>query len=405
MIESGLHQDVNINAQGGGEALTYFVAGGFLYDQGSIKPNDEKRGNFRVNLNWTATDKWSFEANSMYTHNGTTLLQSGNNWTALLGNALLGNPTTATTKRPYGEPWVAIADIKKLKAVSTVDRWTGGLTANFAPSTNFTHRLTVGLDAVSDETSKFFPFGSFYVYVNTVGERDLGYRNFKSFTFDYLGRLSFTLPAGIGSEFSYGTQGFWQQERRNMAIGKTYAGPGVYVVSGGAQTLAAELYSKTVNIGGYVQNRFSIADKLFVTGGFRMDGNSAFGQDYGFQFYPKADAAYVISQEGFLPRFISSLKLRTAIGASGLTPGAFDQFRTFQPQAVLDDSGGVYPDSPGNKNLAPEKTLEVEGGVDLGLFQDRNSPTTIAIPRTGCSAFRCLPARASSKPNCRMWVI
>jgi TonB-dependent SusC/RagA subfamily outer membrane receptor len=371
LIQSGLHQNVNISAQGGGEALTYFVSGGYLYDQGSIQPNDEKRGDLRLNLSWTASDKWSFDVNSMYVHNGTTLLQSGNNWTALLGNALLGNPQTATSDRPFGEPWVAIRDIQKLNAKSTVDRWTGGVTARWAPARNFTHRLTLGLDAVSDETTKFFPFGSFYVYVNTVGERDLGYRNFKSFTFDYLGQVNFKLPWGIGSDFSYGTQGFWQQERRNMAIGKTYAGPGVYTVSGGAQTLGAELYSKTVNIGVFAQNRFSIADKLFVTGGFRADGNSAFGRDYGFQFYPKADAAYVLSHEGFLPGFVSSLKLRGAIGMSGNTPGAFDQFRTFQPQAVLDDQTGVYPDAPGNNKLAPERTLEVEGGTDLGLFQDR----------------------------------
>ncbi|MBI2537156.1 MAG: TonB-dependent receptor plug domain-containing protein, partial [Gemmatimonadetes bacterium] len=144
LIENGMHQDVNINVQGGGEALTYFVGGGFLFNEGSVKPNDEKRGNLRVNLNWTTSDKWSFEVNSAYTRNATTLLQSGNNWTSLLGNALLGNPRTATTARPFGEPWVAIKDIQKLEAVSAVDRWTGGVTANFTPLRRFSHRLTAG---------------------------------------------------------------------------------------------------------------------------------------------------------------------------------------------------------------------------------------------------------------------
>ncbi len=399
MIESGLHQDVNINVQGGGEALTYFVAGGFLFDEGSIKPNDEKRGNLRVNLNWTATDKWSFEVNSAYTRNSTTLLQSGNNWTSLLGNALLGNPRTASKTRPFGEPWVAIADIKKLHAVSAVDRWTGGLTANFTPLRRFTHRLTLGADVVNEETSKFFPFGSYYTYVNTAGEKDLGYRSFKSLTFDYLGRLSLDLPAGIGSELSFGTQGFWEEDRRNMAVGKGYAGPGVTLVSGGAQTIASELYTKTVNMGIFAQNRFSVRDRLFLTGGFRLDGNSAFGKNYGFQFYPKGDLAYVLSEEGFLPGFISNLKLRAAAGMSGLTPGAFDQFRTFQPLTVLDDNTGVFPDSPGNAELAPEKTLGLEGGIEAGFFQDRLGVDFTVYRQKTSNALLSVPLAASQGFN------
>jgi TonB-dependent SusC/RagA subfamily outer membrane receptor len=371
MIKSGIHSDANLSVQGGAEALTYFVGGGLLYDVGSIQPNDQTRGDLRVNLDWTASDKWSFEVNSGYVHDNTTLLQSGNNWTSLLGNALLGNPKTASAAKPFGEPWVAVADIQKLHAVSGVERWTGGLTSNFRVSNSFTHRLTVGLDQVSEEISKYFPFGSYYTYDGTVGERDLGYTARKNLTFDYLGRLSFTLPAKIGSDFSFGSQGTWTQERRNMAVGKGFAGPGVTVVTGGATTTGAETYLKRVNIGVFAQNRFSFSDRLFVTTGFRLDGNSAFGTNYGSQFYPKADASYVLSDAGFLPGFISNLKVRGAVGLSGLTPGAFDQFRTFVPQAVLADNTGVVPDSPGNDKLAPEKTLGMEGGVEAGFFKDR----------------------------------
>jgi TonB-linked SusC/RagA family outer membrane protein len=371
LVERGLYQAADLTVQGGTEQLKYFVAGGFLFDEGSVKPNDMTRGNLRVNMSWTATDKWAFEVNSGFTRNVTTLLQSGNNWTALLGNAIVGVPTKATKKRPYGEPWTAVEDIKKLEANSAVDRWTGGVTVNFTPLERFTHRLTLGVDATNEEISKFFPFGSEYVYVGTDAEKDLGYRAFKSVTFDYLGRLSFDLPAGIGSEFSFGTQGFREENRRNMSVGQGYAGPGVSTVSGAAITTGAEIFDETVNIGVFAQNRFSIADRLYMTGGFRLDGNSAFGQDYGFQFYPKVDASWVVSEHGFLPGFVSTLRLRGAIGMSGLTPGAFDQFRTFSAATVLDDVTGVIPDSPGNADLGPERTLGMEGGIEFGLLNDR----------------------------------
>lgn len=370
LIENGLYQDANLTVQGGGEALSYFVAAGMLFEEGSIKPNDNTRGNLRVNLNWQVSDKWTFDVQSMYTRNVTTLLQSGNNWTSVM-QAIVGNPRSATAERPYGEPWTAISDVKKLEANSSVDRWTGGVTINFTPFQRFAHRLTLGLDQVSDEINKFFPYGSSYVYVGTDAEKNLGYRSFKSATFDYLGRLSFDLPAGIGSEFSFGTQGFWEEERQNMSIGQDYAGPGISLVSGGSKTLGAETYRKTVNIGIYVQNRFSVADRLFFTGGFRLDGNSAFGENYGFQFYPKGDIAYSVSEAGFLPGFISNLKLRAAAGMSGLTPGAYDQFRTFSSLTVLDDNTGVTPDSPGNIQLGPERTLGLEAGIEAGFFNDR----------------------------------
>ncbi len=102
-----------------------------------------------------------------------------------------------------------------------------------------------------------------------------------------------------------------------------------------------------------------------------MDGNSAFGVNYGLQPYPRGDIAYLVSEEGFLPAVISSLKLRAAIGTSGLSPGAYDQFQTFDPTAVLDDVPGVTPANPGNPELEPEKTTEIEGGFDLGLLDDR----------------------------------
>src|SRR5574341_297772 len=114
---------------------------------------------------------------------------------------IVGNPRSATAARPYGEPWTAITDVKKLEANSSVDRWTGGVTVNFTPFQRFTHRLTLGLDQVSDEINKFFPYGSYYVYVGSDAEKDLGYRSFKSATFDYQGRLSFNLPRSTGREW------------------------------------------------------------------------------------------------------------------------------------------------------------------------------------------------------------
>ena len=372
LIENGLINSYDITVQGGGQDVTYFVSGGYAFEEGSIQPNSMNRGNLRVNLKWLTSDKWSFELNSAYTRNRILALQSGNNWTSLYGNAILGNPKKATEDTPFGEPWVPVQNIRQIEAYSDASRWTGGFTATFQPITRFTNRLTVGLDNVADQKERLLPFGNYYTYLGEQGERNIGYRSANTFTADYLGTLNFTLPAGVGSDFSFGAQGFWETEEYSFAIGQGFAGPGVTTVGGAAVTFGDENFVETIQVGMFAQNRFSFGDRLFATLGLRVDGNSAFGVNYGLQPYPKADMAYVLSEESFVPEVISNLRLRAAVGTSGLSPGAFDQFQTYNPTAVLEvDVPGVTPDNPGNPDLEPEKTTEIEGGFDIGLFDDQ----------------------------------
>jgi TonB-dependent starch-binding outer membrane protein SusC len=370
LIQNGQHQNADVTVQGGGREVSYFAGAGVLYDQGSIQPSDQLRGNARVNLRWQGSGKVSFDLNSAFTHNRLNLLQSGNNWTALLGNALIGNPLQATDRRPFGEPWVAVSDIRKIESRQSASRYTGGLTINYRPSESFGHRFSVGLDQVNERRERFYPFGSFYIYVNEDAERDLGFRDFQSWTLDYLATLAWRLSPSVESDFSFGAQGFWEIDRQNVGVGENYAGPGATTVSAGAITYASETFREEINVGLFGQSRFGIANRWFVTLGARLDGNSAFGENFGLQFYPKSELAYLLKEGAGT---LSSLKLRAAVGRSGLAPGAFDQFRTFEPITVLGDVGGVRPSNPGNADLEPEKTTEFEGGFDAGFFNGRVS--------------------------------
>jgi TonB-dependent SusC/RagA subfamily outer membrane receptor len=372
LIENGAIQSYDLSVQGGGQDVTYFVAGSFSSEEGSLKPNEQSTANLRLKLQWLPSDRWSFDLNSAFGKNDILALQSGNNWTALYGNAVLGNPRLARPERPFGEPWTSVADIRAIEAFSHARRWTGGLTAVYQPSRRFVHRLTLGYDEVTDRKERLLPFGHTYVYLGDVGERNIGYRTGVTTTVDYLATLGMDLGSRVASDFSVGAQGYWVDESLSMAIGRGYAGPGVTTVGGAATTLADEYFEESITVGVFAQNRLSIDDRLFATLGLRIDGNSAFGTNYGLQPYPKADIAYLISEEGFLPAAVSNLKLRAAIGTSGLAPGAFDQFQTYTPTAVLDtDEPGVTPANPGNPNLEPEKTTEVEAGFEMGLLEDR----------------------------------
>src|SRR5262249_9586580 len=131
---------------------------------------------------------------------------------------------------------------------------------------------------------------------------------------------------------------------------------------------------------------FGLKDRYFLTVGGRLDGNSAFGEDFGFQVYPKASASWVISEEGFWKPALGTLKLRAAYGSAGRAPGAFDAVRTFN-QVGWGGAGAVRPGNLGNPGLGPERTTELELGFDESLLDGRlnvdftyfNAKTTDAI--------------------------
>jgi hypothetical protein len=68
----------------------------------------------------------------------------------------------------------------------------------------------------------------------------------------------------------------------------------------------------------------------------------------------------------------STVRVRAAIGRSGLQPSAFDKFTTFTPLPSA-EGPGVRPANLGNDALKPEISTEWELGTELGLFRDRAS--------------------------------
>ena len=110
----------------------------------------------------------------------------------------------------------------------------------------------------------------------------------------------------------------------------------------------------------------------------RTDQNSAFGENFGLQTYPKVGVSYVLSEYSFWPTgWWDTFKLRGAIGDAGKAPGAFDKVRTYEPVSGGDpvtgdeNEPGFSPANIGNAELGPERTREIELGFDAGFFRGR----------------------------------
>ena len=109
-----------------------------------------------------------------------------------------------------------------------------------------------------------------------------------------------------------------------------------------------------------------------MTVGGRVDGNSAFGENFGFQTYPKASASWVVSDESWWSEKFGTLKARAAYGAAGRAPTAFAAVQTWEPVG-WGTAPAVRPLNLGDPDLGPERTVEREFGIDQALFSGRLS--------------------------------
>jgi len=362
-------QKYSLSVSGGGESLRYFVSG-MMGDDDGVLPNDnETKYAVRGNFSFSPLSNLLLTWNTSYTKDRIANTAAGNNAHGLTLNAFRRDRNYASNDRPEVVERMLDQEIN-----SDVDHLVTGGTVSWSPVANFTNKFTVGLDMAQIENRNLRPFGFVSLPTGLVSSRR---HQYQTLTFDYVGNLSFALGGDLRSTLSWGGQSVAEDVRETSAQGENFPGPGKPVVSSGGTTLGFEERRRVVNAGVFAQNLFDFRDRYFLTLGLRVDGNSAFGEDFGLQLYPKASFSWVISEENFFPATLGSLKLRAALGQAGRAPGAFDAVRTWEPVG-WGGQPAFYPRNVGNKDLGPERTTELEAGFD-GSFLDNRLTTEVSF--------------------------
>jgi outer membrane receptor protein involved in Fe transport len=150
---------------------------------------------------------------------------------------------------------------------------------------------------------------------------------------------------------------------------------GSETVRGAGTTQADDFFLELVNYGLYVQQNWGFYDRYFLDVGLRADGNSAFGEEVGLQYYPKVGFSYDLGSEDFFRNsvssdVISSLRLRGNYGVAGNFPPPFANDRTVSFASYLGNQTAAFG-QPGNPDLKPEKTHTLELGGELQALSGR----------------------------------
>ena len=258
--------------------------------------------------------------------------------------------------------------------VADADHFTGNVRGTYEPlQGRLRGDVTLGADITNTRESSLIPFGN---NVDQFSARlPLGGKNFtatfhRELTID--GKVNWNEKMGtLSSQLTVGGQGFISNNHFRSGTGNDFPGPGLEVAAAGARQTVDESFSEVVNVGLLGQEQIGYQDWAFVTVGGRWDRNSAFGENTSGALYPKVNASLVLSDmPGWNVPMISTLRLRGALGRSGLQPGAFDRVSTFQA-GTSELGSGLIPANLGNPDLKPEVTTEFEAGAELGLLDNR----------------------------------
>jgi TonB-linked SusC/RagA family outer membrane protein len=383
-IQHGYRHQSGLSVAGGSDVAMYYLSGDMEDETGTFKsspitgynPNQIDRITLRANVNARPTDDLDFSVRTGYSTADNSLPVTDNHLLGIHLNALVGSGDSTVNNGLYNN--VTFAHLLTNMRQQEVRRLTGSLQANYRPLDWLTMSGSAGLDQVHRHDQMFFPSNVLTTY--TALYRD-GYRDSYrvetlNFTTTGSAAANLALRDDLISTSTVGVQLTRENYHDTRGSGQGMV-PGVTSLQGATSLFtASENTVEFATFGAFAQQQFAFRDRVYVTGALRGDDNSAFGDNTGFVMYPSVSASWVLSEESFFPSMpvLSSLRLRSAWGKSGLRPGARDAITLYDPVSVrMDgtDSRAFTLRSTGSADLRPEIAREFEFGLDAGFFDDR----------------------------------
>lgn len=402
-LRDGNSHSATLSARGGGEGFNYYLSFEESKEKGVYNNNFNNRRGGRANFTVTPSENFSFAANVAVARVHNMMNWANNSSNSILRNGMRGRPGVMG---PFRENWRGMTP--ELSNMYDNQRWTErhtvGAQINWTPFHWWENRLSMGLDK-SDRTVQVFyeidrtglePFGA----VNATGtiSRDLP-RN-HVYTLDYAGTVRYTLSNDWQANTSFGLQVNRNESESHSADGEGLVANQLNMVGQAAVTSGGQSRSEQVSAGFFVQEQLTWRDRVYLTGAFRFDDNSAFGEDFEYVVYPKAQAAWVLSEEDFFDYdFVDEFRLRSAWGRAGSAPSPFTADRTFEPNVTtIGDisTGQLSTSSFGNPDLKAETGQEYELGFDASMLDGRLSVEATYYNQTTKDALLNVPVPQSS---------
>lgn len=388
MFRTGFMQNYTVSYSGGNEKAHYYVSGGFMDQQGTVKTIGYRRFTFQNN-NDAQVLKWL-----KFTNNITFSTDTKTGGSYSVTDAMNALPTQplknadGSWSGPEGNAYW-YGDIRNpIGTLYTNENKTSGYNflANISAEITFTKWLkfksTFGYDAklwFNDNMTYAYP------YKPTPVEETTRYQDSnKAFTYLWDNYLTFdhTFKGKHYLNIMAGTSAQWN---RNSAFNGTKGGflfDDVHEFDNGTSTKALGGSSSDWAMFSFMARaNYSYDDRYLLTVTFRRDGSSRFGPHHRWGNFPSASAAWRISREPWFPGrndgnfVINDLKLRAGYGVTGNDKiGSYAYIQTYNTGAYIfgdDVVTTLMAKTMANPSIHWEEVQQANIGIDLSLWNSR----------------------------------
>lgn len=399
--QTGIYQKYHVGFSGGNDRFGYSLGASMQHDGGMMihNGNENKKYDLRYGSR-LKINRWLKYDNSFgFVATDFSRRRNGNQglytalWTTECSAAADMHYTAADgTQRNYQADIDAMDDYEYSSFKNFVDRaealqdnkesikrFQMAHTFTLTPLAGLTVKGILGIDYRADDFKEIITNAYLiHTQVKPEGTTDAGRVNNTS-------RNTFGMTADINGEYrsrwadvvsNIATAGFqyFSTDDHQAAYNGRGVRDGSHVMSGAASITANEVKSHINSYGFYMQDNLGFLDRYYLDLGLRVDYNSAFGDNVGWQVYPKVGLSYMLTDEKFMQPVVGSgainnVRLRANYGVAGTYPPAYSYEATINEQPYLGQQAATFGQQ-GNPDLGPEKKHSYEVGFDVSFFHN-----------------------------------
>ncbi|MEL6865604.1 MAG: SusC/RagA family TonB-linked outer membrane protein [Bacteroidota bacterium] len=385
ILRTGSSQNYDVAIGGGNARGNYRVSASYLNQQGIIKETGLKKytANLRGSYKFFNNDRVRVDVGILATHTdqqSAPITNDAGFVGSLIGMALQWNPTRALFNSDGSfDLTESNSTINPLAMLEAYDDRTNitRILASIAPTVNLAEGLDYKFLFSIDQGQgvRDLSINSFINLDDIQGRGLAVYGNNRLTTQQFTHTLSYN--RGIAEGIDLGAVvGYEYQKYRNRGI----------------SVQARDFLTDNVDYNNFFQNssqvsrdvrsfedptnelqsffgraNININDKYLITGTFRADGSSKFGENNRYGYFPSAAVAWNLVSEGFLPDAVDNLKLRVGWGVTGnqeFPAGSAQERWGFDP----DNNGNFRLENVANPDLKWETSSTINVGIDFGFL-------------------------------------
>ncbi|RFS20044.1 TonB-dependent receptor [Chitinophaga silvatica] len=384
VLETAPIQSYNLSASGGTDKVTYYVAGTYKDEKGTLRNTWFKTYGLRANVDVKASKlvELGFMLTPSYSKLRSPSVDIANfskypsfvqtrradgsypkardYWGAVVSGQL--NPlATLDGTEYYGSTFANISDMYLKLNLAKGLSLRSSVGTNIAYNTNDKYQTSWGNAAGS--TGSQIKSNT----INVINENVLSYNT----TFE--GGHDLSAIAGMSFQRN------WAEASNIYAVTGSFNNDIIHSLSNATINTALSTFTKSQwgLVSYFSRVNYAYKDKYLLSASIRTDGSSRFGPNSKWGYFPSASLAWRVKQEEFMQSInaISDLKVRASYGVTGnFNIGDFaylgkmkDAIYSPGNAIVKGQAQGNY----GNPDLTWEKTAGIDLGFELGLLDNR----------------------------------